>query len=231
MSSESAGGDESFEDRLEAMYERYRRRSIGDKLEDIAEEMEDTLLQQAMAEAFFDERLEIDSDAKAAVEELRAALGEGNYETVENKLDNVETAVETAAAAVETEIQRYQLEMLSTVQAMERLNERVNRVNEVRLQSLRQLLEDWNWEMYLDVDDDAPFEHKREEAQAIGQELVETFEELKEKLFGPYKGTELWHIVEQLLDEERLTYAALTPDERELLAESDLTEYVELSLS
>lgn len=226
MSSET-----TFEQRLEQTYERYRRRNLEKELESMAETMEETLLQQAMAEELFDEGISINEEVKDAVAETQYALECEEYESVANKRDQLSKDIERASGTVETAIRDYQLDMLDIVTAMERLNSRVERVDSVRLQSLRGLLEDWNWKDYLELPADDSFEERQQEAAQIGRELATTFEELKTALFSPYKDTEFWPIVESLLDDERLTYANLSEAERQQLADSDLDEYIELTLS
>jgi hypothetical protein len=65
----------------------------------------------------------------------------------------------------------------------------------------------------------------------VGVEMRETFEELRDDLFDPYKETDVWPLVEALLDDEALRYDDLSAEEREQLVASDLGTYVELSLS
>ena len=56
------------------------------------------------------------------------------------------------------------------------------------------------------------------------------FEELKEKLFGAYPEN-IRDLIYRMIEDERLSYADLTDDQRRLLAESDIGEYIELTLS
>jgi len=65
--SDNATESGSFEAQLESMYQRYRRQGLEDELEELAQIMEETLLQQALADGFFDETIEIDRDAKTKV--------------------------------------------------------------------------------------------------------------------------------------------------------------------
>jgi hypothetical protein len=92
------------------------------------------------------------------------------------------------------------------------------------------LVDGGDWRGHVEVGNE-PFEEALREAREGGEDLRYVYEELQEELFGPYRDTEIWPIVESLLDDERLTYGSLTDEERRLLAESDLSEYVELTLS
>ena len=233
MSSESEGDgrEKSFEGQLQNMYERYRRRDLEDRLEDVADTMEATILQQALAEALFDATIEIDREAKEAVDSSLNALEREDYEQVEENFDELESRVEEEQTRVSNEIQKLRLDRLDTVRAMRRLNERVEEVDSMRLEALEQLLDDWNWKGQVYTETASSLSDRRSEAVEYGEDMADIFEKMKQDLFGPYKGSDLWPLVESLLDEERLTYGDLTSKERDLLAESDLAAYVELSLS
>jgi hypothetical protein len=221
----------SFPRRLEAMLERHRRRNIDEELDDIAEKMEATLLQRALAEGFFEESVAIDTDAKERVRTAQRALETSEYETVETKLDTLREQVDRGRTKVGNEIQTLRVETLGTVNAMKRLNDRVGRVDADRLAALKQLLDGWEWRGQVSDANTASFTERRTEAERAGEQMRETFEELRAGLFGPYKGTDVWPIVESLLDEKALRYDDLTATERDQLADSDLSAYVELSLS
>jgi hypothetical protein len=230
MSSDAAE-DGSFEAQLEAMLERYRRRNIAKQLENIATRMEETLLQRALAAGFFEELIEIDSDARERVRTARAALEAENYSEVEEQLETLRDSVGRAHTKVGNEIQELRFETLSIITAMERLNERVDRVNSERLAALSWLVDDWEWREHVSNDESTSFEVRRTEARQVGVEMRETFEELRDDLFDPYKETDVWPLVEALLDDEALRYDDLSAEEREQLVASDLGSYVELSLS
>jgi len=213
------------------MYERYRRQHLEDELEDLATTMEETLLQQEIAETFFETAIEIDEDIKSAVERTTEKLRNGAYDTVESELDDVAERVERAETHVTNEIQELRIDRQDTATAMRRLNERVERVDGAQMQALESLLEDWNWKEDVYDDHNETFEERRDAAAKFGEDMRFVFDTLKDDLFGVYEGTELRPLVESLLDEDRLRLGDLTPEERRQLAESDLADYVELKLS
>jgi hypothetical protein len=222
---------DTFENRLENMYERYRRQSLEDDLEDLAETMEATIYQQELAEAFFEATIDIDEEAQSAVERALNALRREDYQTVQNQLDELAERITDEETRVGNEIQKLRLNRLDTVRAMRRLNERVDRVDGARLTALEQLLEDWNWRPHVMTEEAETVQDRRANAREFGDDMSGVFVQLKEELFGPYKGSDLWPLVQSLLDEERLTYGDIDDHERQLLADSDLAAYVELSLS
>lgn len=228
MSTES----KSLEERLDEVQEEYRRRHLSDELDDIAETMEETILQRVLAQAFFEEEIEIDTEAKARVREVLELLDRGEYETVEEELSDLESDVEAAETTVENRIQELRLKHNSTVAAMRRLNERVDRVSDMRLEALEGLLGDWRWKehVYMDDEEDADLEKLKENARQYGNEMQMAFDQLKDELFGVYPD-EIRGLVHRMIDDERLSYADLTDSQRQLLAESDVGEYIELTLS
>jgi hypothetical protein len=219
------------------MYQRYRRQGLEDDLEEIAQMMEETLLQQALAEGFFDETIEIDREVKATVREtiddLEQADRSGNhdYDAVAERVDTLRKRVETEETKIANRIQQLRIKRQEKVSGMRRLNERVERADSTQLQALEELLEDWNWKTHVYADGIDSYEQRREEAVQYGEDMALVFDQLKSQLFDVYDGTELRPLVDDLLDDERLTLGALDETERRQLAESDLGEYIELKLS
>lgn len=236
MSSNSSGSD-PFEVRLDRMYQRYRRQGLEDELEAIAQKMEDTLLQQALAEGFFDESLETDREAKEAVSETLEALrradqgSQRDYDPVEERVEELRDRVEDEETRIANRIQQLRIKRQEKVSGMRRLNERVERADSAQLEALETLLEDWNWKIHVYAEGIDTYEERREEAIQYGEDMSSVFEQLKADLFDVYDGTELRPLVDKLLDDERLTLGGLSETERQQLAESDLSEYIELKLS
>lgn len=219
-----------LQERLEQIKAEHRRRHLSDELDEIAETMEETILQRVLAKAFFDEEIPIDSTAKRRVREVLDLLEESDYEAVEERLDALEDDVETAETTVENRIQELRLKHNSTVSAMRRLNDRVDRVSGMRLQALEGLLGDWRWREHVYVDDDADLDELEENARQYGEDMKAAYEQLKEEMFGVYPEA-IRGLIHRMIDDERLSYADLTDNQRQLLAESDVGEYIELQLS
>lgn len=238
MSSDETPDDEAgtpatsqFESELQDMYEQVRRKRLKSKLDELAETMEATILQCELARSFFDAGVEIDESAKAQVQTTMELLEQSEYDAAEDRLPSLERAVEGEATAVQNRVQELRLERLSTVQAMSRLNERVERADDTQVTALESLLEDWNWRPQVYTEDADTLAERRTAADEYGTSMDAVYEQLKDELFGVYEGTELRPLVDSLLDDERLTLAKLSEAEIEQLAESDLAEYVELNLS
>lgn len=220
----------SLEDRLNSVIEEHRRRHLSDELDEIAVTMEETILQRVLAKAFFDEDIEFESETKEQVQEVLTLLEQNRYEEIEERLDDLRKDVETAETTVENRIQELRLKHNSTVAAMRRLNDRVDRVSGMRLQALEGLLGDWRWKEHVYLNDDADLDELKENARQYGNEMRTAFDELQEEMFGAYP-EEIRDLIHRMIDDERLSYDDLTDNQRKLLAESDVGEYIELTLS
>lgn len=219
-----------LQERLAEVQERHRRQHLSDELDELAETMEETILQRILAKAFFDERIEIDEQAKAQVRDALSLLDRNEYRAVEDRLDELRTDVEAAETTVENRIQELRLKHNSTVSAMGRLNDRVDRVSDMRLQALEGLLGDWRWKEQVYLEEDATLDELKENAREYGEDMRAAFEQLKDELFGVYP-EEIRGLIHRMIDDERLSYADLTENQRQLLADSDVGEYIELTLS
>lgn len=227
----SKGGEQNFEAQLEDIYQQYRHRQLANRLEDIAETMEETILQRILAERFLQTELEIDDEAKEAVAEARELLEAGEFEELAEGIDELEATVGDQKRRISNQIHEARITMNARVKGMKRLNERVDRVSPVKLQAISELLEDWDWRGQVYRDGGFDFETLKERAAEYGEDMRTYFEESREGIFGPYDGTALEGIVDGLLSDDRLALDELSDEEVEQLRNSDLVGHVELSLS
>lgn len=218
----------TFQEQLEAIYEQRRRQGLEAELDNLADTMEETILERVLAEAFFETTIEISPDAKQAVEETRQLLEQNNYDALAERLPETRDAVETQHREVTNRIHQARIDVHNTVKGMIRLNQRVEREDESRLEALDVLLDDWNWEAHIEGDS---IDERKNAAQEYGLSMRQSLDDAKSTLFGPYRDTPLDELVDRLLDDERLTLAALSEEELRRLYESDLADYLEVTLS
>ena len=216
-------------DQLLDVQEEHRRRHLSDELDELSETMEETILQRHLAKGFFKEEITIDSKAKTRVQDVLDLLENEEYEKVETQLNDLEETVETAATTVENRIQELRLKHNSTVAAMRRLNRKVERVNETRLEALEELLGDWRWKAHV-YDNESGLSTLKQNANQYGKEMRDAFEDMKDELFGAYP-EEIRNLVFRMIEDERLSYDDLSQNQRQELANSDVSEYIELTLS
>jgi len=181
--------DKNFEESIEEIYQQYRHRQLASPIRDIAETMEETILQRILAEEFLQTDLEIDDDAKQAVAEARELLEEDDFEALVTASMRSDRRFEDQKRRVSNEIHEIRIGMQSRVNGMRRLNERVERVSEVRLEAVHELLSDWDWKGQVYRDDEWSFERLKQRAADYGEDMREYFEECREEIFGPYVGT------------------------------------------
>jgi len=221
----------NFEESIEDIYQQYRHRQLASRLEDIAETMEETILQRILAEKFLQTEFAIEEEAKQAVSEARDYLQASDFDALGKRIDELERKVDNQKRRVSNEIQEARIEMRSRVDGMQRLNKRVERVSEVKLEAVHELLTDWDWKGQVYKNQDWEFETLEERAAEYGEDMRRYFEECREDIFGPYDGTPLESIVDGLLSEDDLYLDTLTDEQVQQLRESDLADTVELRLS
>ncbi|KTG11397.1 hypothetical protein AUR64_03840 [Haloprofundus marisrubri] len=226
----TSNSESEFQQQLERVYQQHRNKSLESDLDELAEKMEETMLQRELAEQLLRTELEIDSEAKQNVQKAINLVEKDEYEALRELLPEVRTTVERQATQTENTIHSLRLDKLDTVRAMVRLNERVERASGPQLRALEKLLDDWNWGSHVYSDGHDSFVERREAARQFGSDMSAFFESTQEKLFEPYGG-QLRPLIEQLLDDDPLMLAKLEEDELEALAESDLAEYLELSFA
>ena len=218
----------TFQEQLETIYEQHRRQGLESELDEVAETMEETILERVLAEAFFQTKIEIDSEAKHTVEEARSLLEQNDYDALAVQLSDTREAVEAQRKEVNNFVHQARIDVHNTVRGMIRLNQRVERVDQDKLDTLDTLLDNWNWETEIEGDQ---IKQRKKVAREYGQSMRQSLEEAKDALFGPYRDTPIDELVDRLLDDERLTVAALSEEELDLLYESDLADYLEVTLS
>jgi len=222
---------QNFEASIEEIYQQYRHRQLANQLDEIAETIEETILQQILAEEFLETELEIDPEAKKAVSDAQELLENGDFETLGERIADVEAKVEDQKRRISNEIHEVRISIRSSVKGMMRLNERVERVSEVKLQAIHELLSDWDWKGQVYREKEYDFETLKERAAEYGEDMRRYFEECREQIFGPYEGTPMEPIVDKLLSDDRLSLDELSDEQITQLRESDLVDHVELTLS
>lgn len=222
--------ESDFQQQLERVYQQHRNKSLENELDELAEKMEETMLQRVLAEQLLQKELNIDADAKASVQAAMELVENDDYEGLRETLPEVRTKVDRQAMQIENAIHSLRLDKLDTVRAMVRLNERVGRANGPQLRALETLLDDWNWGPQVYSDSHDSFIDRRKAAREFGSDMNDFFRMTQEQLFEPYSGR-IRELIERLLGDDRLMLSELDDDEREALADSDLAEYLELSFA
>lgn len=220
-----------FEQQLDTMHQQHLRQDLEDRLEDLADDMEETVLQAIIARDFLELDVAISDDAKAKVKEAKEYADNREIEALDEIIDDLEDQVNEEARTVENTIQDERSDERDRVTAMRELNEHVEAADAGKLEALETLLSDWNWKAQVYTDDVGDsFEAKQQSAHEFAQTMSSSLTEVREALLGNYSETTLAPVINQLLGDDPLHYTDLTEEEKEALDGSKLADYVELRL-
>jgi len=220
-----------FEQELETVHQQYLRQDLEDRLEEVATEMEETMLQAIIARDFLDLEVEVSDEAKEKVREARGYADDRDFDALDDVIDDVENPVSQDARQIENTIQEERTEERDRVRAMRKLNERVEAADMGKLKALESLLDDWDWKAHVYTDEaENSFEGKQQEARDVADTMSNALQRVQEDLLGSYSGTTLEDVMDQLLSDDPLYFNDLTEEEREALTGSNLADYLKIRL-
>ena len=221
----------SFEQELETVHQQYLRQDLEDRLEAIATEMEETMLQAIIAREFLSLDVEVSDEAKENVREAREYVDDRDFDALDDVIDDVKKQVSQEARQIENTIQEERTEERDRVRAMRKLNEHVEAADMGKLKALESLLDDWDWKAHVYTDEAKDsFEVKQEEARDVAATMSNALQQVQENLLGSYSGTILEDVMDQLLSDDPLYFKDLTEEEREALTGSNLADYLKIRL-
>ncbi|AGN01171.1 hypothetical protein L593_06110 [Salinarchaeum sp. Harcht-Bsk1] len=220
-----------FEQELETVHQQYLRRDLEDRLEKVATEMEETMLQAIIARDFLDLEVKVVDEAKEKVQEAGGYADERDFDALDDIIDNVEDQVSQEAHQIENKIHEERTEERDRVRAMRKLNEHVEAADMGKLNALESLLDDWNWKAQVYTDEaEESFEAKQQEARDVAATMSNALQQVQKDLLGSYSGTTLEDVMDQLLSDEPPCFNDLSEEEREALTGSNLANYLEIRL-
>ncbi|WP_435362366.1 hypothetical protein [Haloarchaeobius sp. DFWS5] len=216
---------------LKRVKRQYQQQSLILRLEELAADLRDFLLEKAVAEAVLDYDAVTHDKLRDRISWLRSAAEAGDLGVVAEHIEVAEEALEAA----ESRMQGNRAEPLSTyisrLDSMERLNEQLGVVDQATLRELRTLAEEGRWTDDLDIDEDTPIEEAVDAAVEFGEARREEYDVAEQAIFKPYLEGELAEIVEALLSDSPTVLSGIDPTTLDELAESDLGDYVGLRFS
>jgi len=220
-----------FEQELETVHQQYLRQDLEDRLEEVATEMEETMLQAIIARDFLDLEAEVSDEAKEKVREASGHADDRDFDALDDVIDDVEDQVSQEARQIENTIQEERTEERDRVRAMRKLNEHVEAADMGKLKALESLLDDWDWKAHVYTDEAKDsFEAKQQEARDVAATMSNALQQVQEDLLGSYSGTILEDVMDQFLSDDPLYFNDLTEEEREALTGSNLADYLEIRL-
>ncbi|WP_123538152.1 hypothetical protein [Halosimplex salinum] len=226
-----ASDQSQFEEELDSIHQRYLRQDLEDRLEDVATEMEETMLQAIIARNFLSLGIAVSDDAKGQVREAKRFADERKFDVLDEVIDDVEDKVSQEAQEVQDAIQEERTGERDRVRAMRKLNEYVEATDKSQLKALESLLDDWDWKahVYTNESQDS-FEAKQQEAHEVAETMSSALRQVQDDLLGSYSGTSLADVMDQLLSDDRFYFNDLTAEERKALTGSNLADHLEIRL-
>lgn len=218
----------NLKQQLNNVYQRYRRRSLENQLDEVASDMSATLLQIIIAEKMLpSNEFSIDKEAVEAVERGETLLNEKRFDDLSKEIDDIKKTVADARREVENEISIARGAQREVLRVMQELNKEKNIVDQARLKALSTLIHGWEWEAQIEGDS---FEERKASAEEYGEDMRESYRDVRKELFDSYADGVLHDTVDKIIN-ERLSLADLTPDELTAIKETELTKYIELRFS
>jgi hypothetical protein len=198
--------------------------------------MEETLLQVEIAQILFDESITLDDEVREQVTEVRNLLDDtdefedtdGDASLNESLLDELEEVVSKEAERIENRIHELRVLQASTVRAMQELSAEVGVADPERLAALADLLENWQWKVY--IENKESFEARREEARQFAHDMRDALEASQDAIGAGITDESVEELVRTLLNGSQLTLSQLDEEERESLINSPLAEHLLISL-
>ena len=214
---------------LKQVQERYRRRSLESRLEEVADDLRDIKLQAAIMEELFQTEVEVDSDLVQKVVEAREHAKENEYDALGDVIEELERKADSTRT-IEQSLNKKLVSYGDQVGAMVQINERVNAYNHDSLEELHSLLADWNWQEATNIEDTSDFGSQLEECRSFGAEMREIYEDARSAIIEPLANEGIEDLVESILGSETVHLGSLSAEEREKLAKSDLGDNLAISL-
>lgn len=216
---------------IEKVYRQYQQAHLYDTLEDVADEMERQLLQRRLANTLLDTSLTISEDAKVTVEKTRQKVGADNLDELEEFVESTKKLVDDEQSKISKAIQQERIELQKTVEALVRLNEKIEFIGAEKLRRLESLLTNWNWERNIDWNEEDTLDDRLDKVEAYGTEMREIFKDASTAVGDELEGTEVQTLVSALLaGEGGVPLTELDATQREALAQSELADHIEISI-
>lgn len=172
--------------------------------------------------------LSLDDDTKDQIRTIRRHVDDGEIGQLESDLDAMGNSISDARNQAQTAVEEHRLSVSNTLQAMARLNERVENVDPERISTLQDRYEALTDLSFVDGDTIAD---QRASVERTLSDMQTELEEIQKDVFGKFYGSDLESVVRRLLDDETFRIDDLTADQFKRLKESELADCLELLLS
>lgn len=227
----SESDTQNLVEHLEQVKQQYQQQSLISRLEELATDLRELLLEKAVAETVLDYDAGTYDELREQVQRLNTAAEAGDLKTVAEYIEDAEGTLDAAESRMHGDRADPQSTFVSRLDSMEQLNEQLGVVDQVTLRELRKLAEESRWTAALEVDNDTPIEDAINAAIEFGDARRQEYETAEQAIFKPYLEGELADIVNDLLSDSPPTLCEIEPETIHQLSESDLGKYVALRFS
>lgn len=228
-SSESAAeGDSEFESTLHDARAALRRTDLRSRLEDLTTTLRECILLGDVLESLTDTDYSLDTDVRAQISEMRGHIEARHFEAIENDLETLESTLSSEQRRTERAIEQQVISTSETLDAMAKLNDRMENVDAERITNLQTGFDSLT---ELDFVSGDSLSAERQSVNQKVSDLQTEFSTVQEEVFGQFYGTDLEEIIRRLLDDEDFRIEDLSTDQFERLQGSELADCLELKLS
>jgi hypothetical protein len=225
----SSSNTSTIEENLANVRDRLQREDLKQELDDAADKVERILLLLKLEGELYDaDNVTLSGGLVNELRTVRERVDAGDVDDLETAIDSLHDKLSSEQREVDKRVASKIDDDLDKIAAMRRLNDRVEKVQETRIEALRDQVSDCqNLEFISGESLSVKFQEIEREAEAIETE----FEDLQQQIFDQFYGTPLEESIRRLLDDEALRLDSLSPAEIERLQESNLADCLELVLS
>lgn len=216
-------------DRLETVRSQYHRKDLRSDLDELGDELAELLIKRALYEALFDKNIEIDEEFRSAITDAVEDLETGNIEAVEEQIGVIKTQRSEFESALEQAISDQLSKYRSDIESMQRLNQKLDKVDPEELQNLQTFLQPGHLEDDIEHEPDDSLDEKIDKARSVGETQRSVYENAINAIFDPYLDDEIiGDLVEVLVANEDLRVNEIDPSQYEALHDSELAPHIEL---
>ena len=224
----SENDTQSLTEHLENIKDQYQQQSLISRLEALAADLRELLLEQAVSETLLDYNAETHEELRDVVTRLKSAAADGDLATIEQYIGEAENALNTAENRMQAARATPQTTYVERLDSMMRLNEQLGVVDDTTLHELRKIVSEGQWTAQIEIEENASIDEAVSTAREYGERRREEYEAAEQAIFEPYFEGEFEGIVRDLLSDTPLVLSDVDIDTLDKFADSDLGDHVSL---
>jgi ribosomal 50S subunit-associated protein YjgA (DUF615 family) len=215
-------------ERIESVRSQYHRQDLRSELNELGDELAELLVKRALYEGLFDTSIEINESFRSAIDDALNHLEAGNIKSVEEQIEEIETQRSKFESTLEQAIAESLAKYRSDVESMQRLNQKLEKVDSTNLEKLQTFLQPGHLVDDVDHEPDASINEKIEVARSVGEDQRSIYEKSINKIFEPYLEDDvIGNVVEVLVANDDLRVDEVDPSQFEGLHDSELAPHIE----